>query len=196
VTLTKRDQDFQLDPRKELRAQKRTSLKLRGRLFKPNKDYEEACLVLDLSPNGAGLKSACAAPLGSHVILHIDDLGRFEGAIIRRNRLYVGVQFKYSKSVRERIAGRIAGYLEHGTRVYTPMRNSGRFAVADLTHSFAQESGQIQPCEIVDIALSGASVKANARPAIGERVLFGKNAAVVVRHTDVGFAVAFLHSGV
>ena len=71
------------------------------------------------------------------------------------------------------------------------MRDSARLTVGEIAHSFALASGQIHACDIVDIALSGISIKSDARPAIGERVFFGKSAAVVVRHTKVGFAVAF-----
>lgn len=196
MALVKRDEEILFDPRKDMRAHGRTRVYLHGKLFNPKDDREDACLVLDLSPNGAGLKSACTAGIGSRVVLHADELGRFEGAIVRRNRLYVGVQFKYSETARERIVGRIANYLEHGMIVYAPTRDSGRFAVASLTHRFALKSGEIHLCEIVDIALSGISVKTNARPAVGQRLFFGKTAALVVRHTDVGFAVAFSYPNV
>ena len=191
MALVKREQDALFDPRNDMRAQRRTRLELQSKLFNPKNQCEETCLVLDLSPNGAGLKTGCTAPLGLLVVLHVNDLGRFEGTIVRRNRLYIGVQFKYSESARERIAGKIANYLEHGTSIYTPTRNSGRHAVAGLRHSFALASGKICPCEIIDIALSGISVKASVRPAVGERLFFGKTEVAVARHTEVGFAVGF-----
>jgi hypothetical protein len=71
------------------------------------------------------------------------------------------------------------------------MRNSKRLPVGEIAHSFMLESGQSHACDMVDIALSGISIKSDARPAVGERVFFGKSVAVVVRHTEVGFAVAF-----
>ncbi len=174
-----------------MRAQERTRLELQGKLFNPINQCEESCFVLDLSPNGAGLKTACAAPTGLRVVLYVNDLGRFEGTVVRRDRLYIGVQFKYSEAARDRIAGKIASYLEHGTSTYTPTRDSGRFAVAGLRHSFTLASGQNSPCEIVDIALSGISVKASVRPELGEHLFFGKTEVVVARHTEVGFAVGF-----
>ena len=191
MAVVKLEQDALFDPRNDMRAQRRTRLELKGKLFNPENQCEEACLVLDLSPNGAGLKTGCGAPLGLRVVLHVDELGRFEGTIVRRNRLYVGVQFKYSESGRERVAERIASYMEHGTTIHTSTRDSGRFAVAGLRHSFALASGQISPCEIVDIALSGISVRASVRPGVGEHLFFGKTEVVVSRHTDVGFAVGF-----
>jgi hypothetical protein len=64
-------------------------------------------------------------------------------------------------------------------------------------HSFELElaSGQKQACDILDITFNGASFKADSRPALGERVMFGKTAGVVVRHTELGFAVSFRDPG-
>jgi hypothetical protein len=66
-----------------------------------------------------------------------------------------------------------------------------------MMHGFALElaSGQKQACDIVDVTFSGASFKTDKRPALGERVMFGKTAGVVVRHTDCGFAVSFWDAG-
>ncbi len=188
-----RSQHALIDPRGDRRTQKRTRLEVKGSIFIPDKDYEEKCLVLDLSPEGAGLKSACSAPLGTNIVLYVDGLGRFEGKIIRQDRLDIGVQFKYSKSTRERIAELIATYLERGPFISSSMRSRPRVTARKIMHNFVLElaSGQKQACDIIDITFSGASFKADTRPAVGESVMFGKTAAVVVRHTDVGFAVSF-----
>jgi PilZ domain len=192
MALVSRNQSPVFDPMNDRRALRRARLTMQGKIFFKERQYEEACLVLDLSPNGAGLKSACAAELGSVVVLYVEGLGRFDGTIIRHSRLYVGVQFKYSTSSRERIANRITNYLEHGARTHAPSRNSPRIAISEAPHTFVLDSGETQACEIGDIALSGASLKTGARPAIGQRIFFGKTTARVVRHTDTGFAVMFV----
>ena len=131
--------------------------------------------------------------LGANIVLYIDGLGRFEGTIIRQDRVHMGVQFKYSKITRGRIAELIAVYLERGPFIHTSMRSRPRLTSRKMMHSFALElaSGEKQACDIVDITISGASFKTDKRPALGERVMFGKTAGVVVRHTDCGFAVSF-----
>jgi hypothetical protein len=77
------------------------------------------------------------------------------------------------------------------------MRNRPRLTARKMMHSFLLEleSGEKQACDIVDITLSGATFKTEKRPALGERVLLGKTAGVVVRHTDFGFAVSFWDAG-
>jgi hypothetical protein len=135
--------------------------------------------------------------LGANIVLYVEGLGRFEGTIIRQDRIHVGVKFKYSKTTRERIAELIAIYLERGPFIYTSMRNRPRLTARKMMHSFLLEleSGEKQACDIVDITLSGATFKTEKRPALGERVLLGKTAGVVVRHTDFGFAVSFWDAG-
>jgi hypothetical protein len=192
--LVSRIQKTLFDPWKEMRRQRRTHLNVHGKVFVPEKQHEEQCLVLDLSPDGAGLKSACTAPVGTHVVLYVDGLGRFEGTIVRHNRLYLGVQFKYSKTARARIADRIWDYVNQRSPIHKSTRDSSRQVGAETPHSFILESGQSHACCIVDIALSGVSFETAERPAVGERVFFSNTAWVVVRHTEVGFAVAFLES--
>jgi PilZ domain len=189
--LVNRIQNSVFDPWNELRAQRRTRFKIRGTILFPEKQYEQKCLVLDLSPDGAGLKSACSPVLSSRVVLYVDGLGRFEGTIIRQDRLHVGVQFKYSEAMRERIAGQISIYRQHGPLNSPATRDWPRLCAAEIPHSFVRESGQTQLCDISDIALSGASFISDIRPDVGERVFFGKAVAVVVRHTEEGFAVTF-----
>src|SRR5215469_15302805 len=141
------------DAWEDRRAERRVRLKVKGHIFFPDKEYEQDCLVLDLSPDGAGLKSACSAALGTHIVLYVEGLGRFEGKIIRKDRLHVGVQFKYSKITRERIAELIANYLERGPFVYATLRSRPRITARKMAHSFALEleSGGKQACDVVDI---------------------------------------------
>jgi hypothetical protein len=182
------------DPRKELRAQPRTRLDVQGTLFMPDNGYELKCAVLDLSPDGAGVKSTCSAAVGTPVVLHVQGLGRYEGTIIRRDRVNVGVRFRYSEAKRARVAEVIAAYVAGVSSSSTPTRNTARVGGFTLPYKFSLESGESGDCEIVDIALTGVAFKATARPAIGERLFFGKSAAVVARHTKDGFAVAFIQA--
>lgn len=186
-----------IDPGGDRRAKKRARLELKGTIFSPDNEYEEKCLVLDLSPDGAGLKSACSMALPAHIVLYVEGMGRFEGTVIWRDRLHAGVRFKYSKITRERISELIAMYLECGPFTHTSMRRRPRLTARKIMHSFELElaSGQKQACDILDITFNGASFKADIRPALGERVMFGKTAGVVVQHTELGFMVSFRDPG-
>ena len=50
-------------------------------------------------------------------------------------------------------------------------------------------NGQVHPCRVLDLSLSGAALELEARPAVGERVRVGRTEGRVVRHTDEGIAV-------
>src|SRR5215471_10332471 len=80
-------------PRGERRARERAPVGVKGRIFFPARQWEEECVVSDLSPDGAGLKSSCSAAVGAAAVLYVDGLGRFEGKIVRHDRLRLGVKF-------------------------------------------------------------------------------------------------------
>lgn len=179
------------DPKKERRSKERPTFGAKGTIFFPDRQYEEQCVVVDLSPDGGGLKATFSAALGERLILYIDGLGRFEGKIVWRDRLRVGVQFKCSELKRARVADLIAAYLEFGAVRATARRETRRLSGKACLHSFVRASGQKIACEIIDMALSGASLRTDERPDIGEAIRFGRTMAVVVRHTSGGIAVAF-----
>jgi two-component system cell cycle sensor histidine kinase PleC len=57
---------------------------------------------------------------------------------------------------------------------------------------FVAEDGTKSDCEVVDIGLSGATFRTEARPAIGNTIAFGETAARVAHHTHDGIAVEFI----
>jgi CheY-like chemotaxis protein len=52
-------------------------------------------------------------------------------------------------------------------------------------------NGEVHPCRVLDLSLSGARLELEARPAVGERIQVGRTEGRVVRHTDEGIAVEF-----
>jgi len=179
------------DPKKDRRSNERPSVGVKGRIFFPDRQYDEDCIVVDLSPDGAGLRATFSAATGERLILYVDGLGRFEGKIIWRDRLRIGVQFKCSETKRARVADLIAAYLEFGSVSATAVRETSRVRGRAALHSFTRASGEKLACEIVDMALSGASLRTDERPDVGETILFGRTIALVVRHTACGIAVTF-----
>jgi hypothetical protein len=191
MALSDRNQNgFRLS-RGERRARQRVPVGVKGKIFFPERQWEEECVVSDLSPDGAGLKSSCSAPVGALAILYVDGLGRFEGKIVRHDRLRLGVKFGFSEAKRARLAQMIVDFVERGDIKSTSLRARSRLTGNLALHQFVLSSGQSRDCEIVDIALSGASLRTDVRPPVGETITFGKTTAVVVRHTAFGIAVSF-----
>jgi hypothetical protein len=192
MSLSDRNQNGVRLPRGERRARQRAPVGVKGKIFFPERKWEEECVVSDLSPDGAGLKSSCSAAIGALAVLYVDGLGRFEGKIVRHDRLRLGVKFDFSEVKRERLAQMITDYVERGEIRSTSVRTRSRLTGSHVLHQFILPSGQSRDCEIVDIALSGASLRTDVRPPVGETIMFGKTTAVVVRHTKCGIAVSFL----
>ncbi len=182
------------DPKKDRRSNERPNIGVKGTIFFPDRQYEEQCAVVDLSPDGAGLKATFSAASGERLILYVDGLGRFEGKIVWRDRLRIGVQFKCSETKRARVADLIAAYLEFGSVSATAVRQTSCLSGEAALHSFTRASGQNLACEIVDMALSGASLRTDERPDVGETIFFGRTPALVIRHTDCGIAISFTGS--
>ena len=176
----------------EKRRQTRTEIGLKGKLFLPDRDYEAECHVLDFSPDGAGLKCSAAAAIGTRVVLYVPCFGRFEGKIVRRDRVRLGIEFQSSKVKRERTKEQLADFVSHGMTVQAPLR--GKFRSRDIPSlkHFIAEDGTKVDCQILDIGLAGASFRTEARPGIGEMLAFGETAGRVVRHTHEGIAVEFV----
>ena len=177
---------------KEKRATKRSGVDVKGKIFVPGRPDGEDCLVCDLSPDGAGLKSSCFVSIGLQVVLYIDGFGRYDASVVQRNKLKIGVRFECSSTKRIRIAEQIANYVEHGTPSSTTLRRSARVQGLPPLHCFRLKSGQVEECEVVDIELSGVSLKTVARPTIGEQVFIGQTVGIVLRHTETGIVVQFV----
>jgi len=194
MALSDRNQNGFRLPRGERRARQRATVGVKGKIFFPQRQWEEECVVSDLSPDGAGLKSSCSAAVGTLAVLYVDGLGRFEGKIVRHDRLRLGVRFGFSEAKRARLAQMIADFVERGEIRSTRVRARSRLTGSHALHQFVLPSGQARDCEIVDIALSGASLRTDIRSPVGETITFGKTMAVVVRHTACGIAVSFQDS--
>ncbi|HEY3776788.1 MAG TPA: ATP-binding protein [Rhizomicrobium sp.] len=174
------------------RRQIRSRIRLKGKLLVRDSAQEEDCTILDLSPDGAGVKCAGSAPVGTHVVLYVDGFGRFEGKVVRRDRLRLGVAFQSSKAKRERTREQLAGFVAQGSAPGENLRTGDRTkAVPTLTH-FVAGDGTRSDCRVVDVGLAGASFRTASRPGIGEIIAFGETAGRVVRHTPEGIAVEFV----
>ena len=91
----------------ERRRFRRVRVDLPGRLFIPADGQEARCTITDLSPGGAAIASETVPEAGTAVVLYVDNFGRFEGNVVRRDGYGFGVAFVCTPSKRERIAERI-----------------------------------------------------------------------------------------
>ncbi|HUO89158.1 MAG TPA: PilZ domain-containing protein [Rhizomicrobium sp.] len=175
----------------ERRADVRLPLTIAAKVFLPGDDNHLDVTVLDLSLSGAKLRCKRELTFGTELVLYIPGFDRFNAAVVWTDKNFCGVRFDTSPSRRERTAQQIVLYLT-GVRVTeTQQRRHARIPVPSPRH-FTRPNGEVANFMILDISLSGASLKTMARPPIGEVVLIGDTPGRVSRHFDEGIAVEFV----
>jgi hypothetical protein len=177
--------------RADRRRFQRVRVDLPGKLFLPAVSQEYTCTVIDLSPGGANI--SCEAPLApeTQVVLYVNTFGRFEGTVVRREGENAGVRFVSTAMKRERTAEQLTLFLNRTLLEDSDLRRDDRAPTKGLTR-FVRHDGQVVPCEVIDLSMSGISVKTDIRPAVGEFVLIGQLAGRVARHHDNGIGIEFV----
>lgn len=170
---------------------RRVPVDLPGKLFIPATSQELACTVVDLSPGGANI--ACETELAGDtpVVLYANTFGRFEGQVVRCEGGQLGLRFHSTALKRERTAEQLILYMNRTLLDEADLRREDRTPTRGLTR-FVRHDGQVVPCEVLDLSMSGISVKTDIRPAVGEFVLIGQLAGRVARHHQDGVGIEFI----
>ena len=71
------------------------------------------------------------------------------------------------------------------------MRRHDRAPTKGLAR-YTRANGDVVNCEVLDLSLSGVSLKTDTRPPLGEIVLIGQTAGRVARHHKSGIALEFV----
>lgn len=169
----------------------RVPVELSGRLFVPAANREGRCQIADLSPGGAQILSEIVPPADAQIILYVDGFGRFEGTVVRPSQGSFGVRFQCSAAKREKTAEQLTLYMNRHLVDDTVVRRHDRAATKGLTRC-TRANGDLVNCEVLDLSLSGVSLKTDVRPPLGEIMLIGQTAGRVVRHHENGIALEFV----
>lgn len=180
--------------RAERRRFRRVRVDLDGRIFVPADNREAVCKVVDMSPGGASVECEVVPDAATPIILYVDGLGRFEGAVARTSAAGFGVRFSSTQLKRERTAEQLTVLMNKGLVGETVLRRHERIATNSLTR-FTRGDGTSVKCEVQDFSTSGLSLKTKIKPALGEFVLIGQLAGRVVRHHADGVGVEFVGLG-
>ena len=171
---------------------RRVRVDLPGKLFVPADGQEYACTVVDLSPGGANVSCAGAnLAADTQVVLYVNTFGRFEGSVARHDGTNAGLRFVSTALKRERTAEQLTLFMNRTLLDEADLRRDDRTPTKGLTR-FTRSDGQLVPCEVLDLSMSGISVKTDIRPAIGEFVLIGQLAGRVARHHEHGIGIEFV----
>lgn len=178
--------------RAERRRFRRVKVELQGRLFVPADNQEARCNIVDLSPGGASVACELQLAADTGVVLYIDGFGRFEGTVVKRQGVDgFGVKFNCTQMKRERVAEQLTLYMNKELVTEADLRRHDRAPAKGFTR-FTRADGQLVKCEVLDLSVSGVSVKTDVKPPIGEFVLIGQMAGRIARHHDNGVGVEFV----
>ena len=172
----------------ERRRHIRIELPLKARFLTAD-GVEQNCLVVNISAGGALFKAKTPPPENCTVVIYVDQVGRFEGRVVRSGRHSFAVDYR----TRRGRAAKTADALIEAMNMRGP-RHDRRLAPRIRHESHAVvilESGVAMPCSILDISLTGASIEIEPRPALGTTLTLGKMSAKVVRRHDKGVGVVF-----
>jgi hypothetical protein len=162
-----------------------------GKLFVPSDGQECPCTVINLSPGGAHLECPLALEDGTPVVLYADGFGRFEGSIARKDGFGFSVRFASTVMKRERTAEQLTLFMNRALVDEADLRRHDRTPTKGITR-FTRSDGQLVPCEVLDLSMSGVSLKTSLRPPIGEFILIGHLAGRIARHHGEGIGIEFV----
>jgi hypothetical protein len=175
----------------ERRRFRRVRVDLSGRLFVPADSRECHCKVIDLSPGGASLECDLVLELGTPIILYIDGFGRLEGTVTRANTGDISMRFNCTAMKRERIVEQLILFMNRELIDEVEIRRHHRAQQKGIAR-FTRADGQIVSCDVLDLSVSGVSLKTDVRPPVGEFILIGQMAGRVVRHHEEGIGIEFV----
>jgi hypothetical protein len=158
-----------------------------GRYMLPDMS-EYPCQVSSIDADGATLLSDNAAEPGTPVIAYLEAIGRVDGNL--ENTIEGGfyLAFNLTGRRRERMERRLEWFETYDGND----RRDERYVPKNTTSQITLSDGREYECEVVDISVSGASVKTSVLPSIGTYVSLGKMRGRVVRFTADGIGIEFM----
>jgi hypothetical protein len=165
-----------------------------GRFMLPDMS-EHPCQVCDLSIDGGVFLSEFVPPSGLPIVAYIDGVGRVVGVSSDAAEGGFKVKFTFAASKRDRLASRLQSLSRKADAEYEEeleTRSAPRIEPANSTSNLSLSDGRVYACEVLDISLTGASIRTEILPALGAYVILGKMRGRIVRYTEQGIAIEFV----
>ncbi len=172
----------------ERRRHARVDIPLKAR-FLTRDGAERPCLVANISAGGALLRAVSPPAEDELVVLYIDEVGRFEGKVVRSGKHSFAVDYRGKRARSQKTADALTCTLHNQSQRFD--RRALPRIKQDAPALVTFEDGQTQPCSILDISLTGASIEIDPKPPLGAQLKLGKTAAKVVRRHESGVSVVF-----
>lgn len=158
-----------------------------GRYMRPDQQ-EYPCQVGTLDASKIEFIAQNEVEFGEHIVAYLDQIGRIEGLVSARNEAGFTISLSLSGSRLERFEKRVEWL---NNRDESDQRRHARYQPSDSASQLILPDGRNYPCEILDISVSGASVKVDVIPSIGTYVMLRKMRGRITRIHPEGIGIEF-----
>ncbi|MGZ5850930.1 MAG: PilZ domain-containing protein [Methyloceanibacter sp.] len=172
------------------RRHRRVPVRVFGRFMREDKQ-EYPCQVINMSPGGMALLSPVTCGDGERVVCYLDNFGRIEGVVARSFEGGFALRILASLYKREKIANMLTWMINQEMLGLAEERQHERVVPRNPSSKLILPNGEVHPCRVIDVSLSGASIASTVRPPIDTLVILGRMRGRVVRHHDQGVAIHF-----
>ena len=162
-----------------------------ARLLLPD-GAERHCEVTAIDPEDALFLMPEPLPEGTPVVAFIEEIGRVDGTAGEATEHGVWVSFSIAAERQPRFIRHLRWLIRRDRGLAAAERRHTRYEPRNRAARFTLPGGREQACEVIDISLSGAALRARVKPSIGSPVTLGRMKGRVVRHFEEGFAIEFL----
>ncbi len=152
---------------------------------------EHPCRVKALSVERMQFFTEAEMEQGENIVAYVDELGRLEGTAEQIEEDGFVLRLRLSSMMRERLEERLDWLRRKARGEGVEKRRYQRYKPRESKSHVLLEDGRSYRCEVIDISISGASVRCAVLPALGTRLTLGKTRGRVVRHHEEGFAIEF-----
>ncbi|MFM1815608.1 MAG: hypothetical protein RLZ98_2303 [Pseudomonadota bacterium] len=173
------------------RRYKRYVITLLGRFMRENKS-EYPCRLVNISVGDATLNSPVEPEIGERIVVYFDHIGGLEGHVERVFDGGFAICLTISDHKREKLAAQLTWYINRHELDRDTMRRHPRYELANTTAKLTLSDETELNVQVLDVSISGASVKTTERPPVGSSIRLGKLRARVVRHHDQRLGVEFI----
>jgi hypothetical protein len=154
--------------------------------------HSHPCRAVNISTRAIALTAPVSGRLGQRVIATIEQLGQFQGPIMRLLDGGFVMSIVMKDADRRTLNAKIAWLDRFKNFDVSEQRIDNRFIPADPNSRLIFADGSVEDCFILDLSRSGAAVAAQAVPDIGTVLALSSLVGRVVRHFDGGFAMQFV----
>lgn len=149
------------------------------------------CEVRDISASGMTVSAPVSGEPCERVVVYVAEIGRLEGIIVRLFEDGFALELKLTQFKQKKLMSSLEWLQKTGEKGLASKRRHDRIVPERPGSSFTLPDGRKYPCEVIDMSISGASIRVSIVPGIGTPIHLGKMRGIVTRHHAEGVAIEF-----